>query len=116
MNNKYFRLFALGILAIATFVIVAKQSGTEYVIPALRAMDPEKLERMLPVPGGEGKEEGQALAALEMYWNDRLTYPTGQFDPAWLRDAVEQDRVVPRGIPDGVPGQPGKQGNPKRQN
>ena len=45
--------------------------------------------RYLPVPGSGGAE---GLAALETYWNDRLTYPTGRFDPAWVR--VEVIRIV----------------------
>jgi len=50
--------------------------------------------RYLPVPGGE---KGEQFAALDAYWNDRLTYPTGRFNPAWLRNAARQDaRIVSR--------------------
>src|SRR2546423_15700339 len=48
----------------------------------------------MPVPGGE---KGEQFAAMDSYWNDRLTYPTGRFNPAWLRHAARQDaRLVSR--------------------
>src|SRR5258708_36320920 len=39
--------------------------------------------RYMPVPGSELKGEAARLGELEQYWQDRLTYPTGRFDPAW---------------------------------
>jgi hypothetical protein len=32
-----------------------------------------------------------------------LTYPTGIFNPAWLRLAAVQHNAIPRGIPSGIP-------------
>jgi len=50
--------------------------------------------RYVATPGGE---RGEQFAAMDSYWNDRLTYPTGRFNPAWLRRAVRQDaRIVSR--------------------
>jgi hypothetical protein len=40
---------------------------------------------------------------MEVEWNNRLTYPTGLFNPLWLRLAAAQDALIPRGIPLGVP-------------
>lgn len=38
--------------------------------------------RYMPVPGANTQEEASGLARLEQYWNERLTYPTGRFNPA----------------------------------
>jgi hypothetical protein len=57
--------------------------------------------RYMPVPGERG--ETAALNRLEALWHDRLTYPTGLFDPAWVRAAALADRLVPRAIPGGLP-------------
>jgi uncharacterized repeat protein (TIGR01451 family) len=54
---------------------------------------------------GEGAQpEGdryEALLEQEAYWAARLTYPTGNFDPAWVREAVRQDGEVERAVPSG---------------
>jgi hypothetical protein len=59
-------------------------------------------QRYMPVPG---KERGDAdeLNRMEEEWNNRLTYPTGVFNPAWLQAAAVQDSLVRRAIPSGVP-------------
>src|SRR3954471_13009448 len=55
-------------------------------------------ERYMPVPGGETDD----LDEMEQQWTDRLTYPTGRFDPAWVRNAAEQDAQLSRGVPAGL--------------
>ena len=65
--------------------------------------------RYVPVPGGNLQGEAARLAELELYWRDRVTYPTGRFDPAWVRAAAAQHARIARGIPagsyhKGVPG------------
>ncbi|HMI99590.1 MAG TPA: hypothetical protein VK488_07150, partial [Gaiellaceae bacterium] len=50
----------------------------------------------VPVPGSE---KGEQFAAMDSYWNDRLTYPTGRFNPAWLRHAARQDARIPSRVP-----------------
>jgi hypothetical protein len=57
--------------------------------------------RYMPVPDGDLQGEGARLAELEHYWHDRLTYPTGRFDPAWLRAAAAQHARMPSGVPAG---------------
>ncbi len=52
-------------------------------------------QRYMPVPGGKAND----LNAQEVDWHNRLTYPTGRFDPAWVRQAAEQDARIARGIP-----------------
>src|SRR4029077_7185818 len=44
-------------------------------------------ERYMPVPGVGSQTEAARLAQLEQYWHDRLTFPTGRFNPAWVRAA-----------------------------
>ena len=57
--------------------------------------------RYMPVPGGNLQGEAARLSELELYWQNRLTYPTGRFDPAWVRVAAAQDARITRGIPAG---------------
>ena len=38
---------------------------------------------------------------LEQYWHDRLTFPTGRFDPAWVRAAAAQHARMATGVPAG---------------
>jgi len=57
--------------------------------------------RYMPVPGASTREEAAGLAQLEQYWFDRLTFPTGRFNPAWVRAAARQHARMPRGVPFG---------------
>ena len=57
--------------------------------------------RYMPVPGGNLQGEAAGLAQLEQYWHDRLTYPTGRFDPAWVRAAAAQHARMTSGVPAG---------------
>ncbi len=63
----------------------------------------ERPARYMPVPGNSPETEAADLGRLEQFWNDRLTYPTGRFDPKWLRAAAAQHARLPIGIPAGVP-------------
>ena len=53
--------------------------------------------RYMPVRGGEPDD----LHRMEEEWFNRLTYPTGKFDPAWLRASALQDKQILRGLPSG---------------
>ncbi len=66
------------------------------VVPAVAEKD--EAPRYMPVPGGEADD----LARMELMWHDRLTYPTGRFDPAWVRQAAEQDSLISRELPLGI--------------
>src|SRR5437667_659692 len=57
----------------------------------------------IPAPGGRPEAEAADLARLERFWTDRLTYPTGRFDPGWLRAAAVQHARLPIGVPAGAP-------------
>ena len=50
-----------------------------------------------------GDKPGEDLARLKQYWHNRLTYPTGRFDPAWVREAAVQHARMPVGVPAAVP-------------
>ena len=52
----------------------------------------------MPIPGGKSDD----LDRMETEWINRLTYPTGLFDPAWVRRAVEEDALIARGVPAGA--------------
>jgi hypothetical protein len=66
--------------------------------PVARANHPE---RDMPTFGEDPENEAIDLGRLEQYWSDRLTYPTGNFNPAWVRQAAAQHARMPRGIPAG---------------
>jgi len=50
---------------------------------------------------GESETDGERLLELEEYWHQRLTHPTGKFNPGWVRKAASDDRKIPRGVPNG---------------
>ncbi|HMA36326.1 MAG TPA: S-layer homology domain-containing protein [Chloroflexia bacterium] len=52
-------------------------------------------------PPADLAADGPGPQAAAAYWRDRYTYPTGRYDPAWLRAAAAQDRRVGAGVPAG---------------
>ncbi|MFL6583249.1 MAG: hypothetical protein ACJ8KU_01885 [Chthoniobacterales bacterium] len=48
-----------------------------------------------------GDGEANELDRLEAQWAARLSYPTGRFNPAWVRAAAKQDASLIRSIPSG---------------
>src|SRR6267378_4291605 len=66
------------------------------------ARDARHPERYMPVPGARPEAEAEDLGRLEQFWTDRLTYPTGRFDPRWLRAAAAQHARLPLGVPAGM--------------
>src|SRR5947207_2199071 len=57
--------------------------------------------RYMPVPADNPQEESAALGRLEQFWFDRLTFPTGRFNPAWVRAAAAQHDRMQSGVPFG---------------
>lgn len=51
-----------------------------------------------PVP------DGANLIDLETYWIHRVSYPTGEFDPQWVRNAATEDAKIERRVPAGAGG------------
>ena len=62
--------------------------------------DAKSPPRYAAVPGVGGVEaETEQFDVRDAYWNDRVTYPTGRYNPAWLRNAARQDARIARGVP-----------------
>ena len=86
----------LGLTLALSGIALAIFAGKEAAVP--RASEPE---RYMPVPGSKPESEAAGLAQLERYWHDRLTFPTGRFDPAWVRAAADQHARMTSGVPAG---------------
>src|ERR1700730_17983380 len=79
-------LCSVGALLAAISVAPPVQEGRKSTV---------RLERDMPVPGGKADD----LNRMEEEWNNRLTYPTGIFNPEWLRLAAATDALIQRAIP-----------------
>src|SRR6267378_102311 len=96
-EGGFFNLRALLGLTLCVF-------GVALAILAERGVAPRpapEADRYMPVPGGSSQSESARLAELEQYWHDRLTFPTGRFDPAWVRAAAAQHARMTIGVPAG---------------
>src|SRR5881394_3620360 len=92
INLRILLGLTLGLSGIALAIFAGKDAA----VP--RASEPE---RYMPVPGAKGQSEAAGLEQLEQYWHDRLTFPTGRFDPAWVRAAAAQHARMTSGVPAG---------------
>ena len=93
---------ALAFCLLGTFLTVfafrqlpSQQAGEER-----EASEPQR-ERDMPTQGESPGSEARDLAKLEQFWSDRLTYPTGKFDPAWIRKAAGQHKLMESRVPVG---------------
>ena len=59
---------------------------------------------------GYADADAERMLTQELYWVDRLTYPTRRFRPEWVRGAAAQDERMARGIPRGRRRGPGPRG------
>src|SRR6188508_2295160 len=91
--------FAGILLTIAGFTDLGSQSGDCPNGSDCQGVTRDSSERYMPVPGGEADD----LESMELDWHNRLTYPTGRFDPAWVRSAAAQDAQIARAVPSGLP-------------
>ena len=91
-------LFALGLSLTGGLLAFCSITGVTSTTPAdtSAAAQPPKY---MPVLG----EKGEDFARLEMEWHNRLTYPTGSFDPQWVRQARVQDARIRRASPLAAP-------------
>src|SRR5438034_2373659 len=94
--------FTLGFLGVA-LAIFAHFSPLTDPVSRPGATDTSRPPRYMPVPGNRPGTESADLGRLEQFWNDRLTYPTGRFDPAWVRAAAIQHARMAVGVPAGMP-------------
>ena len=109
MSNKFFSetgfisprlLLALSLCSVGGVMGVFGIAGIPWQHAPLNdsASSASRPPRYMPVRG----EKGEDLSRMEQEWNDRLTYPTGRFNPAWLRQAAAQDAKIRRNIPLGA--------------
>ena len=91
------RIALLAAVGLALFATVLAASSTRWA-HSTKSSAPL---RYMALPGGDVGEE---LGRMDTYWNDRVTYPTGNYNPAWLRHAAEQADKIPSGIPAGTAG------------
>lgn len=88
-------LAALTLLSIGLFLAVGSLIGPG---KGQTVRNTRERQRDMPVAG----EKGEDLTRLEEEWNNRLTYPTGVFNPVWLRLAAAQDALISRAVPLGL--------------
>jgi hypothetical protein len=96
-------LLSFVLCSIGVLLAIFGFAGTPWHAAGYRDQSP----RYMPVPGG-GVDE---LDRMEVEWNNRLTYPTGRFNPAWVRAAAARDALIPRGVPSGLRGRDFKGGH-----
>ena len=106
LNLRVLLGFSLGFLGIALAIFAGRDSFLRTLQGPVRtdvsAAPSDDAARYMPVPGrNNSREEANGLARLEQYWNDRLTFPTGRFNPAWVRAAARQHARMPSGVPFG---------------
>jgi hypothetical protein len=103
-RSGFLQIRALGaLLLFGSAICLAKFSlAPPQFVKRERARGEADRPRYMPVPGGE-RGDADELNRMEEEWNNRLTYPTGVFNPAWLRLAADADSLITSAIPSGVP-------------
>ena len=89
-------LTALTLCSVAICLAVLSLGGTW---SAPKTVEESKPPRYMPQPGDDPDD----FDGMEELWHTRLTYPTGLFNPEWLRLAAATDALIPRAVPLGVP-------------
>src|SRR6266404_7839300 len=101
-RSAFFNLRALLGFTVCLFgVALAIFAGRDAMLP--RPDGTARRARYRPSPGGDSQGDAAGMARLNEYWHQRLTYPTGRFDPAWVRAAAVQHAQMSTGVPAGVP-------------
>jgi hypothetical protein len=98
-NPRVFLSFVLGLAGVFLAIASIAPPSQNALAPAPIAATAPRPQHYMPVPGGEADD----LDRMETEWNHRLTYPTGIFNPLWLRVAAAQDALIPRAVPLGIP-------------
>src|SRR5436190_23541985 len=84
------------VIVFGAVLVAALVAGSVHWTRAHASAAPAKF-----MPAPEGTEN---LSTLEAYWNNRITYPTGHFNPAWLRAAARHAARIPSRMPHGSAG------------
>src|SRR5215475_7309552 len=86
----------LAVLGLTLAIFAAKDSVIRSPKrPSRTVLATAQPARYMPVPGRNTREEAAGLAQLEQFWFDRLTFPTGRFNPAWVRAAAREHKRMP---------------------
>ena len=75
-------------------VLALALAGVVVVLAGCAGLARERAEESEEAAGRAGPMNGD-------FWAQRLTYPTGRFEPAWLREAAKQDRAIAQSMPAG---------------
>ncbi len=94
----YFRLLLALVLGSGGLLLAVASFAPKTISHSTSSKESAEPPRYTIIPG----EKAEDLDRIQAQWTDRLTYPTGQFDPAWVRQAVAQDAVIARSIPEGM--------------
>ncbi|CAN5636949.1 hypothetical protein BH20VER1_BH20VER1_02790 [soil metagenome] len=97
-HSAFFLVRALAVLALCSGATALAFFAFNGVPKALLPGPEEEPQKYAAVPGGKAEELGR----WEEYWINRLTYPTGEYDPAWVRRAVAEDAQIARALPAGA--------------
>ena len=95
INLRLILGLTLGSVGLALVMLAVKPSA-EKPLPS------EKPLPYMPVPGENPQDENAALTKLELYWFDRLTFPTGRFNPRWVRSGRGATRSDAKWYPFGA--------------
>ena len=77
------RVAVVAAVGVALFV-TALVAGSTHWRASTKASAPL---RYMALANGDA---GEQLGLMDSYWNDRVTYPTGNYNPEWLRHAAKQ--------------------------
>ena len=101
-NARVLLGITLAVLGLTLAIFAAKDSVPRSPTgPSQAVLAATQPARYMPVPGSNKREEAAGLAQLEQFWFDRLTFPTGRFNPAWVRAAAREHARMPKGMPFG---------------
>lgn len=90
------------LLLAAVVILALAPNSPALMLRRLGDAEPDRnIELYLAERGTAQNSESEQLLALGDYWYHRVSYPTGQFNPTWVREAATQDRAIARGVPAG---------------
>src|SRR5689334_1109816 len=94
-------IMLLGAVAAAGHFLAGQRTTSAPALSgALASLNPMR-GNFVPQPNVQLDLDGGSQYSWEAYWTNRLTYPTGRFDPSWLLNAEQQDSRIARAVPAG---------------